>query len=99
LHANATDTPPFLKALAEVRKIAVHEGWCYHHVQAIIVSIDNTRKRPRATVSISGISATVLADRGTAIFPKTCRDGERFNNATFANGKASVAVQVQSERL
>jgi hypothetical protein len=38
--ANATDNPPFLKALAEVRKIGVHEGWCYHHVQAIIVAID-----------------------------------------------------------
>jgi hypothetical protein len=38
--ANATDNPPFLKALAEVRKIGVHEGWCYHHVQAIMLSID-----------------------------------------------------------
>jgi hypothetical protein len=26
--ANATDNPPFLKALVEVRKIGVHEGWC-----------------------------------------------------------------------
>ncbi len=31
---------PFLKALAEVRRIGVHEGWCYHHVQAILLSID-----------------------------------------------------------
>lgn len=31
---------PFLKALAEARRIAVHEGWCYHHVQAILISID-----------------------------------------------------------
>ena len=31
---------PFLKTLAEVRMIGVHEGWCYHHVQAIIMSID-----------------------------------------------------------
>jgi hypothetical protein len=38
--ANATDNPPFLKALAEVRKIGLSEGWCYHHVQAIIMSID-----------------------------------------------------------
>ena len=38
--ANAKDNPPFLKALAEVRRIGVHEGWCYHHVQAIIMSID-----------------------------------------------------------
>jgi hypothetical protein len=34
------DQPPFLKALAEVRRIGAHEGWCYHHVQAIMVAID-----------------------------------------------------------
>jgi hypothetical protein len=38
--ANAADNPPFLKALAEVRRIGVHEGWCYHHVRAILLSID-----------------------------------------------------------
>jgi hypothetical protein len=31
---------PFLKALAEVRRVGVHEGWCYHHVQAITIAID-----------------------------------------------------------
>jgi hypothetical protein len=34
------DNPPWIKALAEVRMLACREGWCYHHVQAIIVSID-----------------------------------------------------------
>jgi hypothetical protein len=34
------DNPPWIKALAEVRRRACQEGWCYHHVQAIIVSID-----------------------------------------------------------
>jgi hypothetical protein len=34
------DNPPWIKALAEVRHRAAREGWCYHHVQAIIVSID-----------------------------------------------------------
>jgi hypothetical protein len=29
-----------MKAPAEVRLLAPREGWCYHHVQAIIVSID-----------------------------------------------------------
>jgi hypothetical protein len=38
--ANATDNPLWIKALAEVRRLAPREGWCYHHVQAIIVSID-----------------------------------------------------------
>ena len=31
---------PFLTALNEVRNLATREGWCYHHVQAIIVAID-----------------------------------------------------------
>jgi len=34
------DAPPFLKALEQVRRQATREGWCYHHVQAIIVAID-----------------------------------------------------------
>lgn len=34
------DNPPWVKALAEVRRRATREGWCYPHVQAIIVSID-----------------------------------------------------------
>jgi hypothetical protein len=34
------DNPPWIKALAEVRHRATREGWCYHHVRAIIVSID-----------------------------------------------------------
>jgi hypothetical protein len=32
--------PPFIKALEEVRRQATREGWCYPHVQAIIVAID-----------------------------------------------------------
>jgi hypothetical protein len=34
------DNPPRIKALAEVRRLAPREGWCYQHVQAIIVAID-----------------------------------------------------------
>ena len=34
------DNPPWIKALAEVRNRATREGYCYQHVQAIIVSID-----------------------------------------------------------
>ena len=34
------DHPPWIKALAEVRQRATREGWCYQHVQAIIVAID-----------------------------------------------------------
>jgi hypothetical protein len=32
--------PAFIKALAEVRHLATREGWCYQHVQAIMVTID-----------------------------------------------------------
>ena len=32
-YCDTTDHPPFIKALAEARRIAVHEGWCYHHVR------------------------------------------------------------------
>ncbi|WGR91593.1 hypothetical protein MTX26_14230 [Bradyrhizobium sp. ISRA443] len=31
---------PWIKALAEVRHRATREGWCFQHVQAIIVAID-----------------------------------------------------------
>jgi hypothetical protein len=34
------DLSPFLKALNDVRQKATREGWCYAHVHAIIVSID-----------------------------------------------------------
>jgi hypothetical protein len=39
-YEDGDDNPPWIKALAEVRRLACHEGWRYHHVQAIIVSID-----------------------------------------------------------
>jgi hypothetical protein len=34
------DNTPWLKALEDVRRRATREGWCYQHVQAIIVAID-----------------------------------------------------------
>jgi hypothetical protein len=37
---DSTEHPPWIKALAEVRHLAACEGWCYPHVQAIIVAID-----------------------------------------------------------
>jgi hypothetical protein len=37
---HTADNPPWIKALAEVRHGATREGYCYHYVQAIIVSID-----------------------------------------------------------
>jgi hypothetical protein len=34
------NNPAWIKALAEIRRLAPREGWRYHHVQAIIVAID-----------------------------------------------------------
>ena len=36
------DNPPWIKAIAEVGLGATLEGYCYHHVQAIIVAIDQS---------------------------------------------------------
>jgi len=35
-----TNRTPFLKALGEARRLGTREGWCYQHVQAVIVAID-----------------------------------------------------------
>jgi hypothetical protein len=40
VHRQRGDNPPRIKARAEVRQLAPREGWCYQHVQAIIVAID-----------------------------------------------------------
>jgi hypothetical protein len=45
--------PPWIKALAEVRRQATPEGYCYPHVQAIIVAIDQYAE---AALGIANIS-------------------------------------------
>ena len=40
------DNPPWIKALAEVRRLAPREGWRYQHVQAIIVAIEFFLNKP-----------------------------------------------------
>jgi hypothetical protein len=37
---DSANNPAWIKALAEVRRLAPREGWCYQHVQAITVAID-----------------------------------------------------------
>lgn len=39
------DNPPWIMALAEVRHRTTKEGYCYQHVQAIIVAIDQYAER------------------------------------------------------
>ena len=35
-----SDTNPWLRSLNEIRHLAAWQGWCYQHVQALIVAID-----------------------------------------------------------
>jgi hypothetical protein len=59
--SDSENQPPFLKALAEVRKIGAHEGWCYHHVQAIILAIDQYAEAATGNREFSGIDRIQLA--------------------------------------
>ena len=34
------DNPPWIKALADVRRMGTREGYCFHHVQTIMLAID-----------------------------------------------------------
>jgi hypothetical protein len=34
------DNPPWIKALADVRRMGTLEGYCFHHVQTIMLAID-----------------------------------------------------------
>jgi hypothetical protein len=34
------DRTEWIKALADVRRLGTREGWCYQHVQAIMLTID-----------------------------------------------------------
>jgi hypothetical protein len=38
--SDSDDRSAFIKALAEARRIGVHEDSCHRHVQAIVVAID-----------------------------------------------------------
>jgi hypothetical protein len=67
--ANA-DNPPWIKALAEVRQLAPREGWCYQHVQAIIVSIDQYAEAALGKIT----SPDRLADRCPGCRPPLAPD-------------------------
>jgi hypothetical protein len=41
------DNPPWVAALADVRRLATREGYCFQHVQVIIVAIDQCREGTR----------------------------------------------------
>jgi hypothetical protein len=48
------DHPRLIKALTDVRRQATLEGYCYHHVQAIIVAIAARRQRTILMPSLRG---------------------------------------------
>jgi hypothetical protein len=62
------DNPPWIKSLAEVRRLAPREGYCYHHVQAIIVSIDQYAEKALGNREFFLIDLMALAENGTRIF-------------------------------
>ena len=34
------DNPPWIEALSDVRRMGTREGYCFHHVQTIMLAID-----------------------------------------------------------
>jgi hypothetical protein len=68
--------PPWIKALAEVRRRACHEGWCYHHVQAIIVSIDQYAE----------------AALGNRVLPEPALWHRRYGRRSLAEGMARIMM-------
>jgi hypothetical protein len=34
------ENPPWIKALADVRSLGTREGYCFEHVQAVMLTID-----------------------------------------------------------
>ncbi len=80
-----TDHPPFLKALEDVRRQATREGWCYHHVQAIIVSIDQYAE------AATGNREYFLNNRTRSAAPE--------REATFLKAEPSGGTEVQVVRF
>jgi hypothetical protein len=59
-YGDSGDRPPCPKASAEVRRIGVHEGWCFQHVQAISVAIDQYAEAATGNREFSGTSHVPL---------------------------------------
>jgi hypothetical protein len=77
------DNPPWIKALAEVRRGATLEGYCYHHVQAIIVAIDQSAEAALGNreyflnkphrIRGFGIAPPIVTESDCALHPEGCR--------------------------
>lgn len=72
------DNPPWVKALANVRHMAAREGWCYHHVQAIIVAIDQYAEAALGNRSSTGLTGWVGQGRTTSPSARGPNKADRF---------------------
>lgn len=54
------DNPPWIDALAELRRQAAREGHCALHVQAITIAIDQYAQRRRWAIAIAS-STSLMA--------------------------------------
>jgi hypothetical protein len=52
-YADKADNSPWIEALAELRQRATREGYCYQHVQAITVAIDQYAEKALGNRSYS----------------------------------------------
>jgi hypothetical protein len=80
--------PPFIKALAEVRHLATREGWCYQHVQAIIVAIDQYAE--------GGVGLPFRCWRGhssfASVFTRFFRATRCFANLGVATNTSRISI-------
>jgi hypothetical protein len=75
------DPPPFIKALAEVRQLATREGWCFQHVQAVAVAIDQYAAKAFGNRNTFSTSRTASVTKGTATFLKSATATERLGQS------------------
>lgn len=59
--------PRFIRALNEVRQLSTREGWCYYHVQAIQVAIDQYAEADLGNREFSSTDPTASVLPGRAM--------------------------------
>jgi hypothetical protein len=90
------DNGPWIKALAEVRRLAPREGWCYHHVQAIIVSIDQYAESALDSETGHGSFSAIDARPPSAPTPATFPESPRAIWQLLAPGEGRQSFCQQS---
>ena len=68
---DSTDNPPWIDALAKLRLLATREGYCFPHVQAITVAIDQYAEKALATAASF---STSLMESAYPAKPAMCRN-------------------------